>query len=82
MEKERPGELKAGECHLCAWEDDGSDPPGWHARSHEEWGDNEQYFCIDLKNKNKNNKKKTSGEVFISYSFNLSSVQCTHIKMF
>jgi len=26
--KEDPEELQAGECHLCAWEDDGSDPPG------------------------------------------------------
>ena len=23
-----PGELQAGESHLCAWEDHGTDPPG------------------------------------------------------
>ena len=26
-----PGELQAGESHLCTWEDHGTDPPGWHA---------------------------------------------------
>jgi len=25
--KGRPGELQAGEPHLCAWEDHGADPP-------------------------------------------------------
>ena len=31
-----PWELQAGESHFCAWEDHGTDPPGRHARSHEE----------------------------------------------
>ena len=29
----RPGELWAGEPHLCAWEDHGADPPGRHAKA-------------------------------------------------
>lgn len=29
-----PEELKAGECHRCAWEDHGTDPP--RRREHEE----------------------------------------------
>lgn len=30
-----PGELQAGEHHLCAWEDHGADPPGRDAKAHE-----------------------------------------------
>ena len=41
----KPGKTRAllsipvlsSESYLCTWEDHGTDPPGWHACSHEEW---------------------------------------------
>jgi len=32
--KGRPGELQASQPHLCAWQDDGADPPRNHAKAH------------------------------------------------
>jgi len=32
--KEDPGELEASQSHLCAWQDDGADPPRNHAKAH------------------------------------------------
>lgn len=34
-EEEGPGELQAGESHLCAWEDHGTDSPGRHVKAYE-----------------------------------------------
>ena len=34
-EEEGPGELQAGESHLCAWEDHGADPPRRHVKAHD-----------------------------------------------
>jgi len=34
-ELRRPGQLQAGEPHLCAWEDPGADPPGSRVKAHE-----------------------------------------------
>jgi len=31
--KGRPGELQASQPHLCAWQDDGADPPRNHAKA-------------------------------------------------
>ncbi|GAB0204075.1 cAMP-dependent protein kinase inhibitor alpha [Grus japonensis] len=32
--KGRPGELQAGQSHLCVWQDHGADPPGKYAQAH------------------------------------------------
>jgi len=32
--KRRPRELQTSQCHLCAWQDHGADPPGKYAKAH------------------------------------------------
>jgi len=34
-EEEGPGELQTNEPHLCAWENQGTDPLGRHVKAHE-----------------------------------------------